>query len=471
MSSPKRNYIYNVLYQILSMAIPVIMAPYLARTIGADGIGIYSYTHSIVSYFMMLTLLGISNYGNRSIARMRDDKEKMSKHFWEIYSIQLIAGCFMLLLYMLMVATNEENRIICLCQLPFILSSMIDISWFFFGLEEFKKTITRNSIIKIINVALIFIFVNSGSDVWKYTLIMSSMTLLSQIILWGFARKKLKLVRVYIKDIKKHIKPILLLFIPVVAVSLYKIMDKIMLGSLSSVTEVGYYESAEKIVNIPLAIITALGTVMLPRMSNIIAKGDGEKIKNIISKSMLFVTFMSSAMAAGLIVIGKNFAVLFYGDGFEKSGILIMLLAVTMPIISFANILRMQYLIPKEKDKIYVKSVILGAIINLTMNSLMIPCMQSVGACIGTIMAEAAVMIYQAFAIRNELPIKKYVLNSIPFCAKAMAMLLMIYPISYVINNKILAICAQVGVGSLMYILLNSKYIIAALPKRTKRKT
>jgi O-antigen/teichoic acid export membrane protein len=462
MATPKKNFIYNMIYHIFTLIIPLITAPYLSRVVGAKGVGIYSYTYSIVYYFMLLTLLGLNNYGNRSIAKVRDDKEKLSKTFWSIYLFQLIMGITMLLLYIgYILVFDNQYKLYASIEVLFIISAMLDINWFFFGMEEFKKTITRNTFVKVGNVILIFLLVTSQNDLWKYTLIMAGMTCLSQILLWSFLRKKISFVKINLNDIKKHIKPNLVLFIPVIAISLYKIMDKIMLGGLSNVTEVGYYENAEKIIGIPMTLITALGTVMLPRISNILSKGENKKVEEYISKSVKFIMFMSFAMCCGLIAIGYNFAPFFFGKEFQKTGTLIMMLAATLPFLSFANVLRTQYLIPKEKDKIYIVSVSLGAITNLIMNLVFIPKLASIGACIGTITAEFAVMFYQAMAIRKELPIKEYAIKSIPYLIKALIMLAIIYPLNCIHMSNILRLIIQVGVGCLVYGLLNIKYILS----------
>lgn len=464
MNAPKKNFIYNIIYQVLILIIPLILSPYLSRVIYADGIGIYSYTYSIIHYFMLLTMLGVNNYGNRSIAKVRDNKDKLSKVFWSIYLLQLIMGIIMIILYIgFVLVFNNHYKIVALIQSLFIVSAMLDINWFFFGMEEFKKTITRNTFVKIGNALLVFLLVKSSDDVWIYTLIMAGMTCLSQIILWSFLKKYVKFEKITWNDIKKHIKPNLILFIPVIAVSLYKIMDKIMLGAMSSVSEVGFYENAEKIINIPLTLITALGTVMLPRISNLTSKGDDKKIKEYINKSERFVMFMSFSMCCGLIAVGYNFAPLFFGKSFQKSGILIMLLSITLPFLSFANVLRTQYLIPKEKDKIYIKSVFMAAIVNLIMNLIFIPKYGSIGACFGTITAEFMVMFYQTVAVRKELPIKEYIINSIPFLIKALIMLLVIYPFKYLKINSILVLFFQVLVGCVVYALLNFKYIFSII--------
>lgn len=462
--SPKKNYIYSLIYQVLILIIPLITAPYLSRVIGVDGVGTYSYTYSIVYYFVLLTMLGVNNYGNRSVAKVRDNKDELSKTFWSIYLFQFFSGIIMLIIYLLYILIFDNNyRIIALIQSLFIVSAMIDINWLFFGLEEFKKTIIRNTVVKISNVLLIFLLVKTVDDLWKYTLIMAGMTCIGQLMLWGFVRKKISFVKVKFKDIIKHIKPNLVLFIPVIAVSLYKMMDKVMIGGFIGVTEVGLYENAEKIINVPLAIITALGTVMLPRISNIISNGENEKVKEYIEKSIKFVLCLSFAMCAGLLAIGYDFAPLYFGKSFQKSGILIMMLAITLPFISFANVLRTQYLIPMEKDKIYLKSVSYGAIINLIINFLLIPQYGSIGACIGTIIAEISVMIYQTIAVKNDLDIKLYFKKSIPFLLKAIVMFIIVYSMNYLNINNSLRLIIQILMGCIIYGILNIRYFMSII--------
>lgn len=467
-NSAKKNFIYNIVYQILILIIPLITAPYLSRVIGAEGVGTYSYTYSIVYYFMLLCLLGVNNYGNRSIAKVREDKEKLSKTFWGIYIFQLLMGIVMLIMYILYVFIFENSyKNIALIQSLFIVSAMLDISWFYFGLEEFKMTITRSTLIKILNVILIFLFVRTSEDLWKYTLIMSGMTILSQVILWGFINKRIHITKLKKEDVLKHIKPNLILFIPVIAVSLYKIMDKIMLGKMTNVLEVGYYENAEKIINIPITLITALGTVMLPRLSNMVSNGENEELNKYIKKSISFVMFMSFAMCMGLICIGYKFAPIYFGEEFQKTGILIMLLATTLPFLSFANVIRTQYLIPKERDKEYIISVSLGAIVNLVMNFIFIPKFLSIGACIGTIAAEFIVMLYQIIKVKNEINIKEYIKDIIPFFIKSIIMLIIIYPFNYINMNSVIILIIQVILGCFVYGIMNIRYILSNLDLKT----
>ena len=459
MSKVKMNFVYNLIYQVLILIIPLITAPYLARVVGAKGVGIYSYTYSIVYYFMLLTLLGVHNYGNRSIAKVRDNKNNLSKTFWSIYLLQLFMGIIMIVFYMgYLNLFDVKYKNIATIQILFLISSILDINWFFFGMEEFKKTISRNTIIKICSVFLIFMFVKKEHDLWKYTFIMSGMTCLSQLVLWFFLKKKIRFIKINKNDILSHIKPNLMLFIPVIAVSLYKIMDKIMLGSMTNIVEVGFYENAEKIINMPMTLIGTLGTVMLPRMCNIIVT-EKKKIKDYIEKSINFVMFVSFAMCFGLLAIGYSFASFYFGVEFQKTGILIMMLSITMPFLAFANVIRTQYLIPNEKDVIYIKSVSLGALTNLVLNFIFISKFESLGACIGTIFAEFVVMFYQLISVKNELPIIKYINNIIPFFIKSIIMFIIIYPLNFLSINILIRLIFQIIIGICTYYVLNINYI------------
>ena len=456
----KKNFIYNILYQVLILILPLITIPYVSRILGADGVGTYSYTYSIVHYFMLIAMLGINNYGNRTIAKSRNNKEEMSKNFLGIYLLQILMSIFMIMIYLVYIFIfNSQYKYIAIIQTLYVISCIFDVNWFFFGIEKFKLTITRNTIIKILSLILIFLFVRRQSDVGIYTLILSGSTLLSNIFLFSFLRKHIKLKKINKKDVLKHIRPCIIMFLPVISVSIYKIMDKIMLGAISSIVEVGYYENAEKIIQVPLTVITALGTVMLPRISNMISANQEEKVKKIITRSMKFVMFLTLPIIFGIISISQEFSVAFFGSEFEKSGILMQYLSITILFLAFGNVIRTQYLIPKERDKEYVISAILGAIINFIINIIFIPKYGAIAACLGTVMAELLVVSYQTFSIRKDLDIKKYIYDSIPFLIKAGIMFFIIHWFNYLSINEIYRIVLKVISAIIIYIVLNIEYI------------
>lgn len=466
----KKNFVYNLIYQILILILPLVTVPYVSRVLGADGVGKYSYTYSIAYYFMICAMLGLNNYGNRAIAKVRDNKEELSKEFCGIYAFQLISSITMVVSYILyIILFNKEYKLIASIQILYVLSSVFDINWFFFGIEKFKLTITRNTLIKVLSLILIFLFVKQREDVWIYTLILAGSTLFSNIVLFSFLKKYVKFVGIKKEDVVKHIKPCFTLFLPVIAVSIYNVISKIILGSLSEISEVGYYENAVKIIQVPLSIVTALGTVMLPRTSNLISKNKDVLVKNTLSKSMTFVMFLVMPMVFGLLAIGKDFSIIFFGSEFLKTGYILKILVIDIIFISWGNVIRTQYLIPKEKDKEYTISAILGAIVNVITNLILVPKFASIGATIGNVFAEFSVVLFQSWAVRKELNLKRYFKDSVNFIIKAFIMYIGILLIGNIISkynifaiekyNVLFKLIIQVITGGIIYIGLNIKYI------------
>lgn len=459
-SSIKKNLMYQMIYELLVLILPFVTSPYIARVVGAEGLGIYSYSYTIANYFVIFSMLGLKNYGNRIIAQTRDDSQKLNTVFSEVLSLHIFVSvfcCIMYAVYILFIAADKQYAAI---QSLFVLSGLFDISWFYFGIEKFKLTVTRNTIIKIINVICIFVFVKDSDDLWKYCIIMALGMLISQLTLWIPLKKYVRIVKPNFKQTFVHLKPMLILFIPVLAISLYKYMDKIMIGVISSKTQLGLYENAEKVTTIPLTIIGSFGTVMLPKMSNLAAKSDIDSSLRYMKISMKYVMCLAFALAFGLAAVGQVFAPLFWGKEFEASGILIMGLSITIPFVSFANVIRTQYLIPQSKDKDYLVSVIAGAVVNLIINYLFIPDFGAIGATIGTIAAEALVCIIQSYSVRKVIPLFDYFISFYAFIIFGLIMFGIVFYIGKISNGSIVTLIIQVMVGVILYGILSLVYLL-----------
>ena len=460
MKQVNKNFIYNIVYQIFIYIIPLISVPYVSRVLGVNNIGIYSYTYSIVYYFMLAAMIGINNYGSRKIAKCKENIEARSFNFFSIYLLQLMLSVLMIILYSgFIFIWAKEYKTIMFIQIIYLISVIFDINWFYFGIEKFKITISRNVIIKLLSLICIFIFVKNDSDLWKYTVIMNISTLISQIYLWIYLKRYVKFVKVTIKDIVGHFKKCLILFIPVIAYSVYRVMDKTMIGAIAGTTELGYYENAEKIISIPVSFITALGTVMLPYMS----KNDNntkEEFNRKLNSSFELCFCFIIPMFFGLLAVAKKFSNVFFGVEFYKSGIIIQILSITILFSSIANVIRTNYLIPKEKDNIYVISTIIGAVLNLIFNIILIPRLEAYGACIGTIIAECSVMIYQLLSVKNEIEIMKMLKMLKKYFIKGLIMFAIILCLGKIINNEFASLITQVIIAVSIYFSLNYKYII-----------
>jgi hypothetical protein len=256
-----KNYIYNLIYQILVILVPVITTPYLSRILGAENIGIYSYTISITTYFVLFGSLGIATYGQREIAYHSNNEEKRTKTFVEIISLRIIFLIISLVVFYFSFCLDGKYHNYYKILIFEIIANSIDISWFFQGIEEFKKIIVRNVFIKLIGVISIFVLIKTSEDLSIYYMIYVGANLLGNMSLWGYILKYTKIKKIKLKElnIRRHIKPTISLFIPQVAIQIYTVLDKTMIGMMvEDKREVGYYEQAQKIMKLLLAIVTSL---------------------------------------------------------------------------------------------------------------------------------------------------------------------------------------------------------------------
>lgn len=453
MSSLKKNLAYNVAYQILVIILPLITAPYVSRVLGADGLGTYSYIFSIVTYFGLFGMLGIANHGNRSVALVRDNRQKVSEAFSNTYIIQLCTTVIALLLYFLFIyCWFSGDKTIAYIESIIVLSYVLDITWFFFGLEQFAVTVTRNAIIKIATVVAIFIFVRSREDLWIYALIMSCGMLFSQIYLWLRIRKYADFCKPSWSQVKSNIKPVLMLFIPAIAYSIYKLLDKVMLGAMSSMSQVGLFDNAEKIINIPSSLITAFGTVMMPRITVLLGTGDEHRISYLNKISVRYFTLLVVGAAFGLAGICNVLAPVYFGSEFVGSAPIIAGLGFSLIFVTWANVIRTQYLIPNKLDKPYVVSSVIGALANLAVNIILIPKFAGIGAMIGTIIAEFTVFFVQLILVRRSFPMPQYLQPVLFLFPIGMIMFAVVYWIGAYMGNTIITLIIQILVGGFLYL-------------------
>lgn len=457
MKSVRVNYIYNSAYQILNIFLPLLTAPYVARVLGAENVGTYSYTYSIANYFVIFAMLGIVNYGSRSCAKARDNKKTLSKIFFSIYAFQFFLGIMLAVIYVVATLFWFDNPYF-IYQIPLVLSGFLDISWFFSGIEEFKLIVNRNIIVKLISAALVFLLVKDNSDLWIYILILSVSTMLGQLLLWAEIRKYVIFFRPKFCDIKPHIWPNLILFLPVIAVNLYKYMDKVMLGSMLMVEQAGFYEYAEKLTVLPLGLINSLGNVMLPRMSNLLVLRDEKEAERLTKNSMNFVIFLSSAMCFGLCGVANKLIPLLFGEEYTSSILILYCLAPSMMFVSWANVIRTQYLIPREKDKEYIISVFCGAGLNFIVNVVLIPSYGGVGAAVGTLAAEIVVCVIQSIMVWKAMKLELLFKNVIPYVVISVIMYLVVDFVGG-FSNSYWILIVQITVGIIVELVLVFVYV------------
>ena len=407
--STKKNAAYNVAYRMFSVFLPLVTAPYLSRTVGTDGVGLYSLAWSVSYVFCLIGMLGLNDYGVRTIAQVRDDRETLDRTFSAIWQMQfLVAGVTLIAWFGYVFLVAGEEKVIALHLTMMSVSCLCGFDWCLMGLDIFKPIALRNTFVKLAAAACVFLFVKEKADLWIYGFVWSLSTLLGNLMSAASLRGKVRYRRVSMKESLKHLRPCAVLFISVLAVNVYRTMDKVMVSTIAGVDENGLYENAEKIIYCLSGFISAIGTVMMPKIAHMQQLGQKERIARHIDRSMELIVCMVSAMAFGVAAVADRFAPLFYGEDFRYSGTLMIPLAFTLIMIGFANVIRTQVVLPQKRDHIFVKSVCCGAVVNLVANACLIPGMKSMGAVAGTLMAEMTVPLVQFLILRKELPYSRY---------------------------------------------------------------
>ncbi len=416
-----KNYIYNMVYQVLILILPLITTPYLSRVLGAEGIGIYSYTYTIVTYFILFGSLGVALYGQREIAYAQENVEARKKTFIEIIIFRFITIGIATIAYFFLFMNGEKYQLYYRILLLELIAGAFDISWFFQGMEEFKRTVTRNVLVRLCSVSLVFVLVKTKEDLAMFTLIYSIADLLGNLSLWLYLPKYLKGVKVKNINVLQHLPQITLLFIPQIANQLYKMLDTTMIGKLvEDKSELGFYEQGQKVIRLLLTMVTSLGVVMIPRMASTFASGDKEKINDYMKMSFKFVFFLAFPIMFGIISISKDFVPIFFGDGYDKVAILINIISPILLLMGIANVVGTQYMLPTKRQKEYTISVVIGVVVNFILNYILILNYGAIGASISTVISQLVVDLVQGYFVRKEVNFKellklsyKYLLSGI----------------------------------------------------------
>ena len=396
-----KNYAYNLSYQLLVIILPIITTPYVTRIFSSDDLGTYGYFNSIVTYFILLATLGVANYGTKVISGHR---EEIGENFWGIYSLQIGATAFSLLLYAILcfLLPFMQNPVAYILGLSLV-SKGLDISWLFQGLEDFRKITVRNITVKLLGVLSIFLFVKSANDLYLYVFLLTIFELLGQLSMWLPAREFIGRPHVDLEYAKRHFKPIILLFLPQVAISLYVTLDRTMLGALASTKDVGIYDQALKLVNILLTLVTSLGSVMLPRVSSLLSSGDHKAVNKMHEMSFLIYNLVIFPIMAGILIVNDDFVRFFLGQDFQDARYAIAIMIFRMFFIGWTNIMGIQILIPHNQNKEFMISTTAPAIISVGLNLLFLPKLGYIGAAIVSVLTEALVWAIQLFFTRKYL--------------------------------------------------------------------
>lgn len=449
------NYIYNLTYQLILILIPLLTTPYLTRVLGANKLGIYGYTYSIVTIFFIFSAVGINSYGQREIAYVQDDIEKRSKIFWELIIVRFISTTISILLLILFSCIIGKYSMYYKIFILYVISNFFDITWYYQGIEDFKSVSIRNIIVKTIYIISIFLFVKSSKDLNIYILLFSIFTIITNLSFWININKTIKKIELKKLSIKKHFKPVLILFVPQIASLIYTVLDKTMIGIIvPNISDVSFYEQASYIDKTILMVIITAGTVMSSRMAYAFKKDDQKLIKSYLDEIINFVWLLGCALSFGICAVIKNIVPWFYGNEYISVINLVYILSPIILVIGLNNVVGIQYLVPTNQQNKYVKAVICGSIINFLLNIVLINLIGTIGAAISSVIAEMTVLFIELKGLKNVISLRDIFGPSLKYIIFGIIMFIPTYFSGYIFGPVIYGTIFQTIIGMLIYISL-----------------
>ncbi len=401
MISIKQNFIYNALLSLSQVVFPLITFPYVARVILPSGIGQVTFVESICRYVILFSALGIPIYGVREIAKVKNDRNKLNKLFTELIIIHfvitiLILSLFVVSIFFIPLLYNSIEFYI--LGLFLILSNVFIIEWYFQGIGQFKFITFRNLIVKTILTLFVFLFVKEKDDVFSYFSIIVATSILNAIVNFSYALRTVELnFPINLKDFKKHLKPLLYIFTSIAFISIYTLMDTIMLGFMTDDRTLGMYSTGLKISRIPMMFIGALGVVLIPKLSEDYHNNRLDDFKLLIDKSIKFVITLSIPTIFILLSFSDPIIVFFAGSDFLQASSVIKIQSLLSFLVGISNIFGLQILTPMGKDRYLTLSVLIGMVISLGLNFILIPLYKENGAAFSNIVAETSVTLATIF--------------------------------------------------------------------------
>ena len=459
--SIKSNMLLQGLYQVLILGAPLIISPYLTRTLGADALGVYSYSNSIAYYFVIFAMLGISRHGQREIASSSSNESDLRKTFWSLFLVHIIVSCISVLAYAAYILLFvKKNTLVFWAQGLYVLSALFDITWFFYGIEQFKSVVIKNTIIKVVELSLIFSFIKSPSDILLYTIIMTCSILLGQLIMLPQAVGLVPPIKVRKEDVVKHIKPLFVLGISVVAVTLYTVFDKTLLGIMLNMSSVSFYEYANKIVSVPKSILGVISTVLFPRVCKMVDLDDNTGLRKFFNESLFLTSLFGFCFMFVLAGVARTFAPIYFGEDFRICGNVIIAMSPVIVIVAIGDLIRTQLMISKHKDSQFIICLIVNAVVNIILSILLIKPLGIYGAVVGSVSAELCGLLLESYCCKEDIVVKDFVKEVAPFLIIGLVAFIVTDIVYRSMGDTLLSLSLETIAGIVVYACFSFGYLL-----------
>lgn len=400
------NFVMNAILTLSSFIFPMITFPYISRTLLVEGSGKVNFAASVISYFAMFAALGIPTYGIRACARVREDRQKLTKTVQELLIINLVTSLIVYAAFfvsLFFVDRFQQDATLLIINSVSVILNTLGVTWLYSALEQYSYITMRNLLCKLVALVLMFIFVHDPSDYIVYGAISVLAAGGSNILNFINLRKYISLRPVGHYNFKPHLQPIFVFFATSVAVSIYTNLDTVMLGFMTDDTQVGLYSASVKVKTLLLAVVSSLGNVLLPRLSLYVRNREFEKFVQTLSRVLNFLLLVTLPLTLFFTLFARDSIVFISGAAFEGATLSMQLLMPTVFFNALNGMTGNQMLVPLGREKAVMLSVICGAVLDFILNLFVIPRMGAAGAALSTLLAEFIVLVVQLFFLKDYL--------------------------------------------------------------------
>lgn len=395
MSTLRKNIVFNTLLSISQILFPLVTFPYASRILGPAGMGTVSFADNFITYFLIFSALGIPLYGVREIAKVKDDRIALGKVFSELVLIHLLTSILSVgILLLISLSSTKLSNSFGLYQIGMgiLLGNVFIAEWFFQGIEKFKYIAVRTVLIRLFTIALLFFLVHAPADKNIYYALNLIATIIAALANM-YAVSKLVNISFFNLSLKKHLKPLFIIFSNSIITTIYLVFDTIILGFLTNDVHVGYYAASMRISKISLAVIGVLSAVLLPRLTVAFRDKNWDEAKSLLVKSMSFVIFLSIPIAVGTFCLSEEIITLFAGTKYLPAATSLQILCFIVCFVGMAQVFAHQILLPLHQERKILYASLFGVVISLSLNFMLIPTLKQNGAAISSLATEASVTV------------------------------------------------------------------------------
>lgn len=451
-----KSTVFNVGYKVLNVLFPLITSMYVSRILGPEGTGRVAYAQNILSYFLIFASVGIPTYGIKEIARNVGDRVKTSKSFSELFIINSITTTICIVVYIilvLLIPAFQSDQLVFFAVGISLFLNYLNIDWFYAGNEEYVYITVRSTIVKLLAIAALFVFVRTRDDVVKYALVSSIGLSANYLLNIINARKRVQL-SFQALEFRKHLKPVAILLLTMLATDLYNQIDITMMGSTCTKAEIGYYSYAIKLIRIVTSIATAVSATMLPRLSQYYNDKERDRFGLFTNRVLSAVILLVVPCAAGVVLCSNNIILVLYGAEFQETIPLVRLLSPIILIISISYLCGSIVLTAINKEKYLLYATIAGACINITLNAILIPVYHGKGAAVASVIAELTVFVLHYLFSRKYVQYRFMTFENLKTIIAAAVMVGVVLTIAVLVKRPVINLTLSICFGAFAYFIV-----------------